>query len=262
MTCPARWRRAWLRTHRDVGCGTGISSRQLRAADGWVLGVDPEPQMAVFARQRGLEAGLAARGTSRSAAIPSSASAPHGSPAAAKRRPPGEWSAPVRCTAHRRGPGNTSKWYAANGAWGTPLQVVRSRTRTAGRAWVLPGAVYGRLACVMTISALWGTSVLFRSLLLTLCCIGRARCGWWPWCGIVSVPAVSCCRCTLGAVGHCQFSLGPSVRPLTSLRGRRLPGTRDRRQGIALRAPFRERAAASRLPSSALGRGMPVPADM
>jgi SAM-dependent methyltransferase len=43
----------------DVGCGTGISSRQFQAAGAVVLGVDPDAQMAGFARQRGLEAEVA-----------------------------------------------------------------------------------------------------------------------------------------------------------------------------------------------------------
>jgi SAM-dependent methyltransferase len=43
----------------DVGCGTGISSRQFQAAGAGVLGVDPDAQMAAFARQRGLEAEVA-----------------------------------------------------------------------------------------------------------------------------------------------------------------------------------------------------------
>lgn len=43
----------------DVGCGTGISSRQLQAAGCRVLGVDPDPQMAAFARQLGLDAEVA-----------------------------------------------------------------------------------------------------------------------------------------------------------------------------------------------------------
>jgi SAM-dependent methyltransferase len=43
----------------DVGCGTGISSRQFQAAGCRVLGVDPDAQMAAFARQHGLEAEVA-----------------------------------------------------------------------------------------------------------------------------------------------------------------------------------------------------------
>jgi SAM-dependent methyltransferase len=43
----------------DVGCGTGISSRQFQAAGCRVLGVDPDAQMAAFARQRGLDADVA-----------------------------------------------------------------------------------------------------------------------------------------------------------------------------------------------------------
>jgi SAM-dependent methyltransferase len=43
----------------DVGCGTGISSRQFQAAGRTVLGVDPDARMAGFARQRGLEAEVA-----------------------------------------------------------------------------------------------------------------------------------------------------------------------------------------------------------
>jgi SAM-dependent methyltransferase len=38
----------------DVGCGTGISSRLLAAAGCRVLGVDPDPRMAVLARQGGI----------------------------------------------------------------------------------------------------------------------------------------------------------------------------------------------------------------
>lgn len=38
----------------DVGCGTGILARQLQAAGCTVLGVEPDPRMAEFARQRGL----------------------------------------------------------------------------------------------------------------------------------------------------------------------------------------------------------------
>lgn len=43
----------------DVGCGTGISSRQLQAAGCQVLGIDADPQMAAFARRRGLAAEVA-----------------------------------------------------------------------------------------------------------------------------------------------------------------------------------------------------------
>lgn len=38
----------------DVGCGTGIVARQLRAAGCRVLGVDPDPRMAAVARRGGL----------------------------------------------------------------------------------------------------------------------------------------------------------------------------------------------------------------
>lgn len=38
----------------DVGCGTGIASRQFQAAGCTVLGVDPDPRMAGLARDRGL----------------------------------------------------------------------------------------------------------------------------------------------------------------------------------------------------------------
>lgn len=38
----------------DVGCGTGIASRQFQAAGCAVLGVEPDPRMADFARTRGL----------------------------------------------------------------------------------------------------------------------------------------------------------------------------------------------------------------
>ncbi|MEA5153368.1 class I SAM-dependent methyltransferase [Raineyella sp.] len=38
----------------DVGCGTGILSRQFQAAGCIVLGVEPDPRMAQFARNRGL----------------------------------------------------------------------------------------------------------------------------------------------------------------------------------------------------------------
>jgi SAM-dependent methyltransferase len=44
----------------DVGCGTGISSRQLQAAGCRVLGVDVDPRMAAFARRHGLEVEVAA----------------------------------------------------------------------------------------------------------------------------------------------------------------------------------------------------------
>jgi SAM-dependent methyltransferase len=43
----------------DVGCGTGISSRQFQAAGAVVLGVDPDAQMAGFAHQRGLDTEVA-----------------------------------------------------------------------------------------------------------------------------------------------------------------------------------------------------------
>ncbi|MDF0531542.1 class I SAM-dependent methyltransferase [Tsukamurella sp. 8F] len=38
----------------DVGCGTGIAARQLQAADCTVLGVEPDPRMAGFARDTGV----------------------------------------------------------------------------------------------------------------------------------------------------------------------------------------------------------------
>ncbi len=38
----------------DVGCGTGIEGRQFRAAGRTVLGVEPDPRMAAFARATGL----------------------------------------------------------------------------------------------------------------------------------------------------------------------------------------------------------------
>ncbi|MEJ3746697.1 class I SAM-dependent methyltransferase [Actinomycetes bacterium KLBMP 9797] len=38
----------------DVGCGTGIAARQFQAAGCAVLGVEPDPRMAEFARQGGL----------------------------------------------------------------------------------------------------------------------------------------------------------------------------------------------------------------
>ncbi|WP_030437883.1 class I SAM-dependent methyltransferase [Actinoplanes subtropicus] len=43
----------------DVGCGTGISSRLFQAAGGTVLGVEPDPRMADFARGRGLDVEVA-----------------------------------------------------------------------------------------------------------------------------------------------------------------------------------------------------------
>jgi SAM-dependent methyltransferase len=38
----------------DVGCGTGIASRQLEAAGCTVVGVEPDARMAAFAREQGL----------------------------------------------------------------------------------------------------------------------------------------------------------------------------------------------------------------
>ena len=38
----------------DVGCGTGIAARQFQAAGCTVLGIEPDPRMADFARGRGL----------------------------------------------------------------------------------------------------------------------------------------------------------------------------------------------------------------
>lgn len=38
----------------DVGCGTGIASRQFQALGCAVLGIEPDPRMAEFARSRGL----------------------------------------------------------------------------------------------------------------------------------------------------------------------------------------------------------------
>jgi SAM-dependent methyltransferase len=38
----------------DVGCGTGIAARQFQGAGCTVLGVDPDPRMARYARARGL----------------------------------------------------------------------------------------------------------------------------------------------------------------------------------------------------------------
>jgi SAM-dependent methyltransferase len=43
----------------DVGCGTGIEARQLRAAGGRVLGVEPDARMADFARHRGIDVEVA-----------------------------------------------------------------------------------------------------------------------------------------------------------------------------------------------------------
>ncbi|WP_422771561.1 methyltransferase domain-containing protein [Plantactinospora sp. WMMC1484] len=43
----------------DVGCGTGIEARQFLAAGCTVLGVEPDPRMADFARETGLEVEVA-----------------------------------------------------------------------------------------------------------------------------------------------------------------------------------------------------------
>jgi SAM-dependent methyltransferase len=43
----------------DVGCGTGIEARQFRAAGCRVLGVDPDPRMAGFARRGGIDVEVA-----------------------------------------------------------------------------------------------------------------------------------------------------------------------------------------------------------
>ena len=43
----------------DVGCGTGIEARQFRAAGRTVLGVEPDPRMADFARGTGIEVEVA-----------------------------------------------------------------------------------------------------------------------------------------------------------------------------------------------------------
>ncbi|MGW0434158.1 methyltransferase domain-containing protein [Micromonospora sp. NPDC003197] len=43
----------------NVGCGTGIEARQFRAAGRKVLGVEPDPRMADFARESGLEVEVA-----------------------------------------------------------------------------------------------------------------------------------------------------------------------------------------------------------
>jgi SAM-dependent methyltransferase len=44
----------------DVGCGTGISSRQFQAAGCQVLGIDPDPKMAEVARRNGVDVEVAA----------------------------------------------------------------------------------------------------------------------------------------------------------------------------------------------------------
>src|SRR5580693_1217771 len=43
----------------DVGCGTGIEARQFQAAGCAVLGVEPDPRMAEFARRTGIEVEVA-----------------------------------------------------------------------------------------------------------------------------------------------------------------------------------------------------------
>jgi SAM-dependent methyltransferase len=43
----------------DVGCGTGIAARQFQAAGCKVLGVEPDPRMADFARRGGFEVEVA-----------------------------------------------------------------------------------------------------------------------------------------------------------------------------------------------------------
>jgi SAM-dependent methyltransferase len=43
----------------DVGCGTGIAARQFQAAGAKVLGVEPDPRMAGFARQHGTDCDVA-----------------------------------------------------------------------------------------------------------------------------------------------------------------------------------------------------------
>ncbi|GLY37571.1 methyltransferase type 11 [Amycolatopsis sp. NBRC 101858] len=43
----------------DVGCGTGIAARQFLAAGRRVLGVDPDPRMAAFARDTGVDVEVA-----------------------------------------------------------------------------------------------------------------------------------------------------------------------------------------------------------
>jgi SAM-dependent methyltransferase len=43
----------------DAGCGTGIEARQFQAAGCTVLGVEPDPRMAAFARRTGVEVEVA-----------------------------------------------------------------------------------------------------------------------------------------------------------------------------------------------------------
>ena len=43
----------------DVGCGPGVAARQFQAAGCTVLGVEPDPRMAEFARRTGVEAEVA-----------------------------------------------------------------------------------------------------------------------------------------------------------------------------------------------------------
>ncbi|USX54596.1 bifunctional 2-polyprenyl-6-hydroxyphenol methylase/3-demethylubiquinol 3-O-methyltransferase UbiG [Lentzea sp. HUAS12] len=43
----------------DVGCGTGIAARQFQAAGLTVLGVEPDPRMAAFARKTGIDVEIA-----------------------------------------------------------------------------------------------------------------------------------------------------------------------------------------------------------
>ncbi|MDX6298237.1 MAG: hypothetical protein QOI51_2094 [Nocardioidaceae bacterium] len=43
----------------DVGCGTGIAARQFEAAGATVLGVEPDPRMAQFARRGGIDVEVA-----------------------------------------------------------------------------------------------------------------------------------------------------------------------------------------------------------
>src|SRR5262245_44286246 len=42
-----------------AGCGTGIEARQFRAAGRTVLGVEPDPRMAEFARASGIDVDVA-----------------------------------------------------------------------------------------------------------------------------------------------------------------------------------------------------------